>query len=211
MKLFLTFTVTIINEARPLLLKSQNEIYLVQIVKQYKMKNLKRIAIALFFVTYSFGVYAQTPPKPNSKREVVLAPKVFLLTQGDIFDDLSVEYEGSLLNAAGEDMNQAYTLWMHMMNAMQQYSDEVKYDIKGTKLMMRVFFGEDGAVHHIAYYPRTESRNFKFDEMTAFLREFIKRYKMPVNYGKKFSHYGIGRFPVTYIPANTPTATKSGN
>jgi hypothetical protein len=124
-------------------------------------------------------------------------PLVFMLGQDDrAFDALKVEHDLQLLAVCRNDMEMTYYLWIQMMKHMETYSSQVGYDLNGIKLWMYAFYNKDGSIHHLAYHAKPQSRNFKPEEMTAFLTSFVKTYKLPIGSDRSFQHYNVGTFPV---------------
>ena len=85
---------------------------------------------------------------------------------------------------------------MDMMREMEDYSKKIRFDIKGIKVWLHVFWNEDGSISHIGYLLRPDSRNIDALELAAFFKTFMGRYKLPVSSSKKFSHYTGANFPI---------------
>ncbi|MBL7793494.1 MAG: hypothetical protein JNK77_14285 [Saprospiraceae bacterium] len=123
-------------------------------------------------------------------------PKVFVMGENEKgYEQLTQTYGQSLLEAAGNDFEKAFGTWLEMMVEMDNYSKKINFDIKGVKIWMHVFWGEDGKVNHIGYLLRPDSRNINTLELNAFFSSFIGRYKFPITSEKKFSHYTAANFP----------------
>ena len=124
-------------------------------------------------------------------------PVVFMLGQDDrAFDALKIEHDLQLLAVCRNDMEMTYYLWIQMMKHMESYATRIGYDLNGVKLWMYAFYNKDGSIHHLAYHAKPQSRNFKPEEMTAFLDGFVKTYKLPISADRSFQHYNVGAFPV---------------
>lgn len=124
-------------------------------------------------------------------------PVVFELgTQEVAYEKLNEMYSQSLLEASNGDIKMAFDNWLHMMGEMEAYAKKIRFDIKGIKLWLHVFWNEDGRVAHIGYLLRPESRYIDAAEMGAFLKTFMDRYEFPQKSTEKFSHYTGASFPV---------------
>ena len=124
-------------------------------------------------------------------------PPVFMLGQDErAFDALKTEYDLQLLTVCRNDMEMTYYLWIQMMKHMQSHAGRTGFDLNGIKLWMYAFFNKDGSIGHLAYYAKPQSRNFKPEDMTAFLNGFVKMYKLPITADRSFQHYNVGHFPV---------------
>ncbi len=113
----------------------------------------------------------------------------------DIFVALAETHGDIFLQVCNNDMDIAYDKWMDMLVAMEDYSHEINYDIRGVKTYLYVFWNADGTVKHLAFYPKANSRNIPIAELKAFFKGFAKEYKMSVTADKGFSHYASGSFP----------------
>ena len=113
----------------------------------------------------------------------------------DIFTALAETHGDIFLQVCGNDMDIAYDKWMDMLVAMEDYSQEIDYDIRGVKTYLYVFWNADGTVKHLAFYPKANSRNIPIAELKAFFKGFAKEYKMPVKADNGYSHYASGSFP----------------
>ena len=128
-------------------------------------------------------------------------PLVSLIGEDEfLLSDLSMKYSGILLQVCGNDMDLAYDMWSEMLGAMEDFSEEIEYDIKGIKTYLHVFFEADGKIAHIAFFPKANSRNVPVSELRAFFKEFAKTYTLPVTGETGFSHYSSGAFPLFYRP-----------
>ncbi len=126
-------------------------------------------------------------------------PKVFLMGDNEKeYEQLTQDYAQSLLEVCNNDMEAAFGQWLEMVKEMELYAQKIKFDLKGVKLRLHVFFSPDGKIDHIGYLLRGDSRNINTAEMSAFLSSFINRYKFGKTSDKKFSHYTGATFP-TYV------------
>ena len=124
-------------------------------------------------------------------------PKVFVLGQQETgYEQLNQSYKQSLLEACNNDMQAAFDRWLEMMQEMENYAARINYnDLKGVKVLMHVFWNEDGTVAHLGYFVRPDSRLVKAEELSAFFTSFLNQYKFPVTSNRKFAHYTKASFP----------------
>lgn len=123
-------------------------------------------------------------------------PQVFMLgKQEKAYEELTRNYRQTLLEACGNKMGVAFEKWLEMMQTMETYADEVNYNIDGLKLLLHVFWDEDGSIAHLAYFIRPNSRNVDTQELNAFFSGFIRQYKFPLSSDRKFMHYTKASFP----------------
>ena len=125
-------------------------------------------------------------------------PTVFALGQydGQPFEKLKADYETQLLTVCRNDMEMAYYLWVHVLKHIETQGVKTGFDLNGIKLWLYIFWNKDGSIKNIAFYPKPNSKNFKNDDMTAFLSNFCKTYKFPMTHEGNFSHYSTANFPV---------------
>jgi hypothetical protein len=112
------------------------------------------------------------------------------------YEKLSQEYSQSLLEVCNNDMKMAFEKWLDMMKAVEDYGKRINFDLKGVKVRLHVFWNTDGSIDHIGYVFRTNSRNIRAEEFSAFLSSFTRQYTFPVKSAQKFSHYTIATFPL---------------
>ncbi len=123
-------------------------------------------------------------------------PKVFILGEEEqIYETLTRDYSETLLSACDGNMDMAVEKWLAMMQEMESYAKKIRYDLKGIKLWIHVFWDPDGAVRHIGFRMRSDSRNARPEELAAFFASFMSKYKFPVAHERKFSHYVGVTFP----------------
>ncbi|MEM7102540.1 MAG: hypothetical protein AAF502_05345 [Bacteroidota bacterium] len=142
----------------------------------------------------------------NSNKDTVILsnpadqfPPVFLIGEDpDSFEALSGIYKTNLLTACREDMDMAFRKWMEMMLALESFAENAEFDINGTKMWIKVFWGTDGTVEHVAYHLKPNSRNADLRSLTEFFEGFIRNYKFPISFDTNFSHYGSASFPTFY-------------
>ncbi len=123
-------------------------------------------------------------------------PKVFLMGENEKgYEKLTQDYSQSLLEVCDNNMETAFGKWLDMVKDMEQYAQKIRFDLKGVKLRLHVFWAPDGKVDHIGYLLRSDSRNINTAELSAFLSSFMNRYKLNQTSDKKFSHYTGATFP----------------
>ncbi len=124
-------------------------------------------------------------------------PEVFRLGENERgYEALNQNYSQTLLEVCNFDTQKAFDTWMGMMREMEDYSKKIRFDIKGVKLWLHVFWNEDGSISHIGYLLRPDSRNVNPLELAAFLKTFMGRYELPLTSSRKFSHYTGANFPI---------------
>jgi hypothetical protein len=139
-----------------------------------------------------------TTAKATSSIKIDSLPTVFALGQfdGQPFEKLKADYETQLLTVCRNDMEMAYYLWVHVMKHIETHSVKTGFDMNGVKLWLYIFWNKDGSIKNIAFFPKPNSKNFKNEDMTAFLSGFCKIYKFPMTADANFSHYSTANFPV---------------
>jgi len=124
-------------------------------------------------------------------------PMVSLLGEDEtMLTDLLNSHGTILLDVCGNDMEIAYAQWMDLLGAMEDYSKEIEYDIRGVKMYLHVFWNSDGSIKYISFFPKANSRNVPIAELRAFFKGFVKNYKMDIESESGFNHYASGSFPV---------------
>ncbi len=141
----------------------------------------------LLFIT--LGLWGQKPPTQRTFE---------FSARSDWFEFLNKAYNTSLLDACGGDIEASFQRWGGMLQAMELYSQEIGYDIRGLKMWLKVFFRADGTPDYIAYSLKPESIVFDEAELNAFFNGFMKRYQMELSAPTAFAHYGGASFP-TFI------------
>ena len=122
---------------------------------------------------------------------------IFVLGENEkTYEMLNQSYSQTLLEVSDFDTQKAFDAWMDMMKQMEEYAKKLRFDIKGVKLWLHVFWNEDGTISHIGYLMRPDSRNIDNLELAAFLKTFMGRYKLPLSSSRKFSHYTGANFPI---------------
>lgn len=139
-------------------------------------------------------------------------PRAFPLGQYDglPFETLKNDHEQQLLAVCKGDMEIAYYLWIHLLKHMETHATKTNFDLSGIKIWLYVFFNKDGSLDHISFYPKPTSRNFKNEDMSSFLTDFTRNYKLPLASDRHFQHYSIGNFPVMVEKIPTPSGNTGG-
>lgn len=123
-------------------------------------------------------------------------PKVFMIGEYEKeYEKLVTNCNSMLLNVCGNNMETAYSKWTSMLKDVETMSEEMDFDLKGIKVWVNVFWNEDGSVAHIVYYPKPNSRNMDFDDLSAFFVNVVNKYSIDQSSNKCFSHYGSASWP----------------
>lgn len=123
-------------------------------------------------------------------------PKVFLIGEyAEEFETASEDYRLQLLDACDQDMGVAFDKWLGMLEEMENFAELIDFDIKSVRMWLKVFWGKDGKIDHIAYYLKPNSKNVDVNMLTAFFQTFMESYTFPLAAGEKYSHYGSASFP----------------
>ena len=123
-------------------------------------------------------------------------PKVFMIGEyEDEYEGLVVSCSDKLLSVCDNSMEEAYNKWMAMMGDMEAYSVKSEFDLRGIKIWINVFWNKDGTVQNIVYYPKPNSRNMNFEELTSFFYSFLSDYQLDQKNEECFSFYGSASFP----------------
>jgi hypothetical protein len=124
-------------------------------------------------------------------------PKVVNVAQNsEILEDLSANYKSSLFSASDADFIKTTKNWQHILIGVEKYAEEIDFDLKGVKIWIKVFFAKDGNIDHITYILAETSINIDTIELEAFLRSFIRNYRLPESHEQKFSYDARIRFPL---------------
>ena len=155
------------------------------------------LSILVFCSCASAGIANSTLDDVTVAQVDTMLPRVFLLGEFEIqMDKISSEHSTQLLESCNNDIDEAYTKWMSFIREMEAYGDQIKFDLKGVKVWLNVFFEKNGKINHIGYYLKPNSKNVKNEEFSAFLKSFMNHYTFPHNASKNYSHYGSAAFPV---------------
>jgi len=151
-------------------------------------KNLNKILVIFAFLSLSLGHFAAA--------QTADIPRVFMIGEYEKdYEGLVVSCEDKLLSVCDNSMEQAYNKWMGMLSDMEAYSIKSEFDLRGTKIWINVFWNEDGSVKNIVYYPKPNSKNMNFEELTSFFYRFLTDYQLDQKNDDCFSFYGSASFP----------------
>lgn len=159
------------------------------------ISNMKHFFIAAFLILGSVSsLYSQIDE----------LPPVFKIGDHEKdYEKLVTQCNTMLLTVCKNNMEKAYSSWTNMLGDMENYAEEIDFDLKGIKIWINVFWDENGSVEHIVYYPKPNSKNMNFDELTAFLKLFMNEYTFDQKSSRCYSHYGSASFPTFASIYNT--------
>lgn len=156
----------------------------------YKKFHLRTLAQSVLF---TLAIVFTANNSYGQKSEL---PAVFLIGEHEqAYEGLSLECNSLLLSVCNDTMELAYKKWMSMLSDIETYAAQMDFDINGVKIWTNVYWNPDGSIKHIAYYPKPNSKNMNFKDLTQFLEAFVAQYKLPVSHTQCFSHYGSANFP----------------
>ena len=131
-------------------------------------------------------------------------PKAFQIGENEEgYGNLIKLYPKSLLNISKDSIELAYINWMYLLYDLEEHSKKINFDLKGLKIWLNVFWNKNGSIDYITYYPKPNSRNMEFENLTAFFIDFINNYKRRSPGSDNYAHFGSARFPSfaeKYIP-----------
>lgn len=128
--------------------------------------------------------------------EIDSLPPVFMIGEYEYeYESMVKDCNKLLLEVCQDSMELAYKHWLLMLHDMEIYAESQKFDIKGIKIWLNVFWNEDGNINHFVYYPKPNSRNTDFTKLTIFLEKFLLHYKFPLDYQSCYAHFGSATFP----------------
>ncbi len=153
---------------------------------------LYRIIIALLFpislLASDIKAYPTVP--------VDSLPSVFMIGEHEFeYEQLVKNCNELLLDVCQDSMQVAYKHWLLMLHDMENYAETNNFDIKGIKIWVNIFWDESGTIDQLVYYPKPNSRNADFTELTSFFEKFVAQYRFPIENPQCFSHYGSATFP----------------
>ena len=142
------------------------------------------------------GAICPVPSYSDNPTHLDSLPDVFMIGQNELlYEGLVTKCNYPLLTVCQDSMDLAYTKWMEMLSNMEDFAEQSEFDIKGIKIWLNVFWDEDGNIDHLVYFPKPNSRNMDFSQLTKFFYKFIESYKMDKLSSKCYSHYGSATFP----------------
>lgn len=126
-------------------------------------------------------------------------PEVFLIGEyEDQYLALSKEHPAIFLSVYNNDIDIAFREWSGFLMDMEDYADELGFDIKGVKMWLNVYFNADGSIDHLAFFPKPNSRNVPVEHLSAFFKNFVKNYRLDVKAPKAFQHSASAAFPTFF-------------
>jgi len=124
-------------------------------------------------------------------------PKVINISNNSkVIEELSSVYKHSLFLASENDFVKTMENWKRALTDMEQYANEIDFDLKGVQMWMKIYWAKDGNIDHITYYLLDKSINIDTKELEAFLSSYIKNKKLPIKYEHKFSYDSRVVFPL---------------
>jgi hypothetical protein len=154
------------------------------------------VLIALFLAFFS-QIQAEGNFNQSINRADTL-PHAFLLGQydGAPFEAFKAEYETQLTVVCKNDMELTYYVWVQLLKKIESHAAKTNFDMAGVKLWLYAFWNKDGSLRSLAFHPKPTSRNFKAEDMKAFLESFVPTYHLNITADRNFQHYSVGNFPV---------------
>ncbi len=107
------------------------------------------------------------------------------------------------------DIDIAFREWANVLMDIEDYADNMKFDIKGVKLWINLYFNADGTIAHLAFFPKPNSRNVPVEHLTAFFKNFVREYKLNVEAAKPFQHSASAGFPTFFEREMASTGKKN--
>ena len=122
--------------------------------------------------------------------------KVFVLGEEEqLYEQLTSSYSQSLLEAASGDIEVAFDSWLNMQQSMDDYAEQIAYNLDGVKVWLHVFWSKEGKIDRLGFLLRPDSRLVDQSELKAFFAGFVGEYQLPLTSGMQFSHYTGAAFP----------------
>lgn len=157
---------------------------------------LKYFVISNLWLAASLSGFGQMAPEWLKVQEPVALPRVFLLGEHErAYERMMGQYDKLLMQVYQEDMGKAYKIWSGFLMALEDQSKALGFELNGLKLWINVFFNPDGTIQHIVYFPKPNSKNMNFDQLTNFFLNFSKTYKLSDAVPFRCSHFGSAGFP----------------
>jgi hypothetical protein len=155
-----------------------------------------RIGVALL-LCWGLGIAAGVAQPAKERLKEI--PPVFVIGEYEQeYEDLLNQYARSLLDVCGNDMAQAFDLWIGLIGEMEAYAQQTGFELNGIKAWFHVFFEKDGTIHRIGYHLKPTSRNVDADALTGFLNQFIAQYQLPFTALERYANYTSVSFPSIY-------------
>lgn len=139
-----------------------------------------------------------TEVRQRNQEQTVL-PRVFLLGNHEQpYEEMMERYDKLFINVFKDDLDKAYEVWSGFLLDLEAHSRTLGFELNGLKLWLNVFFNEDGGIQHLVYFPKPNSRNMNFDQLSHFFMSFSKDYHLKESPKIRCSHFGSASFP-TYL------------
>ncbi|MDZ4747467.1 MAG: hypothetical protein SH808_03215 [Saprospiraceae bacterium] len=136
-------------------------------------------------------------------------PEVFLIGEyEDRYLELSEQHPEMFMTVYNNDLDQAFKGWSEFLMDIEDYATDLKFDIKGTKLWMNIYFNPDGTISNLAFFPKPNSRNIPEDQLVTFFKNFVRQYRFLETSDKGFQHSASASFP-TFFHRTTPETARS--
>lgn len=123
-------------------------------------------------------------------------PKVFLIGQYESYYNELAANSQPLVSVCDDNVKKAYLLLFQMSMNIQKSAFAEGIDLNGVKCWIHFFWNPDGSIKHIAYYLKPTSANISTEAFTAFLTQFAKNYRLPIQSDGVFDLYTSLSFPV---------------
>ena len=149
-----------------------------------------KYVLTLFLLTISF--------LPQLTAQVVsdTLPKVFLIGEHEAqYNKMIANSPDLLMSVCKNDMDKAYAKWLSFLVGLEKAAIENDVNINGVKIWINVFWDEKGAIKHIAFYPKPNSKNMEYEYLSALLKEYAGTFEVGLENTKMFAHYGSASFP----------------
>lgn len=161
------------------------------------MNSLFKFILAFFILAVvEFAMMGQSGGNAKNK-DLALLPKSFLIGEYEpIYENLLTSYDVLLITLCNNDHEKAYRLYTNLLLDMQDYAHQVNFDLNGIKLWLNIFFNADGSLQHIVYFPKPNSKNLSYDDLTAFFVSFCKSYRLKEPLSSKCLLNTTASFPV---------------
>ena len=173
---------------------SQYKIFSSKIIQFYTniCAMLRVILVLMVSICVSFTANAQKSVDGEKK----VYPAVFQIGESpNAFEELSEVYDTPLLKVCDDDVRRAYAEWITMLKAIENHGKVKKFNLKGVKMWLKVFWNEDGSIKHIAFHLKPGSKNVDTEALTRFFSSFMKLYKSNFKATENFSQYSSASFP----------------
>ncbi len=162
------------------------------------MKYLIVITLALFL----------DQARAQSDASLVSVPNVFLIGEYEgQYLALSQQHPATFMSVYNDDIDLAFRSWSNILMDIEDYAGDLDFAIKGVKMWVNLYFNQDGTIAHLAFFPKPNSRNVPVEYLTAFFKNFVQQYQLPVKAEKGFQHSASAAFP-TFFHRDLPETAK---